>query len=91
MDKELNIINVAIKDNKYYFLDLENKTVIKQFDISDFLIEFSEKNYEQISLDYSRKISNKFKSITNVEDYLLYNMYLYNKKYEYKNLKIIVP
>ena len=41
MDKELNIINVAIKDNKYYFLNLENKTIIEQFDISDFLIEFS--------------------------------------------------
>ena len=90
MDKELNIINVAIKDNKYYFLNLDNKTVIKQFDISDFLIEFSEKNYEQLSLDYSKKISDKFKNITNVEDYLLYIMYLYNKKYEYQNLKLLI-
>ena len=90
MDKELNIINVAIKDNKYYFLNLENQTVIQQFDIRDFLIEFSEKNYEQLSLDFPKKVSNNFKDITNVKDYLFYNMYLNNKKYENQNLKLLM-
>lgn len=38
MNKELNKINIFINANKYYFLDMKKKTIINDFDISDFLI-----------------------------------------------------
>ena len=47
MNKELNKINIFINANKYYFLDMNKKTIINDFDISDFLINLYEKKYEE--------------------------------------------
>lgn len=91
MNKELNKINIFINANKYYFLDMNKKTIINDFDISDFLINLYEKKYEEHSIDSLKTISNKFKEIADVEDYLMFNQkfvqQIYNFKYTYEYLK----
>lgn len=42
MKNELNQIHLFINDDIYYFIDIDKKTVIKEFNISDFLIELYE-------------------------------------------------
>jgi hypothetical protein len=50
MSKELNQIHLFINDNKYYLLDIDKKTVLKAFNLSDFLIELFES--DNVSIKY---------------------------------------
>lgn len=91
MNNEINKINVFIHDNKYYFLDIKKKTVIKDFNLSDFLISLYEDDFVNHTIDTSVSIDTKFKNISDIENFLIYNERLLNKidnlKNSYNSLK----
>ena len=90
MNNEINKINVFIHDNKYYFLDIKKKTVIKDFNLSDFLISLYEDGFENNTTDTSTNLSTNFKKINDVENYLIHNELHIGQKYNYDSLKEFV-
>lgn len=90
MNNEINKINVFIHDNKYYFLDIKKKTVIKDFNLSDFLISLYEDDFENHTINTSINLSTNFKKVNDVENYLIHNKLHIDQKYNYDLLKKFV-